>query len=271
MSLALRTRQRKLAAQRASAPAPKSGRKSEGSAKQPDAPRDPAAGEYQLQLASMGADLGALKSLQSVEAKIDLKAHLLPKYDAWCEGVIEAAAAAESRAERLDTDLVLVESLIWAIDVGDLGRALPRIRVAFRHGMDLPQRFERTIGCLVAEEIAETANKAMATDKAHIADIPVLVEIAELTTDHDMPDQARAKLHKAIGTAFERAATAAAERADGPAGKEKAGLEAALQAYRRALALDDKSGVKKSIERTERALKKLADAADKDTGGSPQG
>ena len=89
---------------------------------------------------------------------------------------------------------------------------------------------------VVAEEFAETALKAMSTDKAHVADYAPLVEIADLTTDHDMPDQARAKLHKAIGMAIERA-TDGAEDADlAQAGGRKRGFQTALEAAARTIA-----------------------------------
>lgn len=224
----------------------------------PAASGDPTrANEYELQRASIGEDLGVLKNMQSVASKIEAKAAMLSKYDPWVDGVIEAAQVAEGKGQLIDQDDVLVETMVWAIDCADHVRALPRIRIFFRHGMELPQRFDRTPGCLVAEEFAETALKAMSTDKAHVADYAPLIEIAELTTDHDMPDQARAKLHKAIGMAIERA-TDAAEDADlVQAGGRKRGFQTALEAYKRALAFDDKAGVKKSIERVENKIRKL--------------
>ena len=54
-----------------------------------------------------------------------------------------------------------------------------------------------------------------------------------------MPDVVRAKLYKAHGNALSRADI----------------LGEAVQAYRHALALDDKCGVKKDIERLERTIK----------------
>ena len=228
------------------------------SVSRPSASGDPTrANEYELQRASIGEDLGVLKNMQSVASKIEAKAAMLPKYDPWVDGVIDAAQTAEAKAELIGQDDVLVETMVWAIDCADHDRALPRIRTFFRHGMELPQRFDRTPGCLVAEEFAETALKAMSTDKAHVADFAPLIEIAEITTDHDMPDQARAKLHKAIGMAIERATDAAEDTDLTQAGGRKRGFQTALEAYKRALAFDDKSGVKKSIERVENKIRKL--------------
>ena len=76
-----------------------------------------------------------------------------------------------------------------------------------------------------------------------------------------MPDQVRAKLHKAMGLHLVRTATAADDNPETvPAGAAKAARAAALDHLRRALALNDKCGVKKDIERLERELKKATEA-----------
>jgi hypothetical protein len=64
-----------------------------------------------------------------------------------------------------------------------------------------------------------------------------LNEVAQLTASHDMHDQVRAKLHKAIGYTLER-------DDDSPA---------ALEHLRRALELDERAGVKQDIARIEKA------------------
>lgn len=222
----------------------------------------PAASAYDLKRAELGEDLRALSDIQSIEKKIARKAELLPKYDDWCEGVMDAARTAEDAGKLIGQDDVLVQTMIWAIDTGDAERALPRARLVLRHGMELPSRFERTVGCMIAEEFAETAMKTMNSDQAHVPDPRLLLEIAELTEDRDMPDQARAKLHKALGMAIGRAVDAAVAgetQTEGPAGGPKLAIEAALIHLRRAYALDTRSGVKKMIEQRERQLTKIAE------------
>ncbi|MGY3070374.1 lipoprotein NlpI [Ewingella americana] len=73
-------------------------------------------------------------------------------------------------------------------------------------------------------------------------EIEPLLNTLELTDGEDMPDLVRAKLHKVIGTVY---------RSLG-----RAGL--ALQHMKRALQLDESSGVKKSIEQLEREIKKAS-------------
>ncbi|MBD59007.1 MAG: terminase [Citromicrobium sp.] len=218
----------------------------------------PGAPEHSQLLVQLGEDLKALSQIQSIEQKIARKAKILPGYDAWVEGVLQAATDAEAEGKLIGTDAVLVQTMIWAIDAADFDRAFPRAKVALRHGMDLPQRFERTLGCMIAEEFAETALKAMNTDNAHVPDLRPLLQIADLTEGEDMPDQARAKIHKAIGMTICRMIDAAdAGDKELPAGGKRLALESALNAFRRALALHDKCGVKKMIEQRERDLKAL--------------
>ena len=232
----------------------------------------PGSTEQAQLLVQLGEDLRALSQIQSIEAKIARKAQILPRYDAWVEGVLRAAAEAEDDGRLIGTDAILVQTMIWAIDAADFDRAFPRAKVALRHGMQLPQRFERTLGCMIAEEFAETALKAMATDNAHIADWRPLMQIAELTQDEDMPDQARAKLHKAIGIAMGRVHDASVkENPDLPASHRRAALETALNALNRAVALHDKVGVKKLIEQREREIKALPGQQGVDAGASSDG
>lgn len=220
------------------------------------------ASEYELKRAELGEDVGALREIQSIEAKIARKADLLPKYDAWCAGVIEAATDAEAEGKRIDTDDVLVQTMIWAIDCGDAERAVARATIVIRHGMELPTRFERTAGCMIAEEFAETAMKALKLDEAVVPALVPLLQIEQLTESEDMPDQVRAKLQRAIGEVICRAVDMTADDAafDGPAGGRRAAITAAIAKFKRALQLDSKAGVKKFIEIRERQLRDLGEA-----------
>lgn len=218
------------------------------------------ASEYELKRADLGEDLKSLKEIQSIEAKIARKADLLPKYDDWCAGVLEAAAAAAADGKRIETDDILVQTMIWAIDCADADRAVPRAAVVIGHGMELPTRFERTTGCMIAEEFAETAMKALKLDETAVPAIVPLLTIEQLTEAEDMPDQVRAKLQRAIGEVILRAVdvTPDEEAEEGPAGGKRAAIAAAVGKLKRALQLDSKSGVKKMIEQRERQLRDLA-------------
>lgn len=251
VSLAREHRTRMLAAKAAaSAALPAASRPAEGAE----------ATEYELQLARLGGDLRRLREVQSIEKKIELKRELLPAYDAWVQGVLDAAAVEGGRGVQ---DEIVSQIMIWRIDVGDYSGALPLIEYVLRWSLALPERFNRTAATMIAEEIADAALKALGAgggkDGGEDFDLELLLKIDELTAAADMHDQVRAKLRKAEGLALARLAATIETGSDGPAGGRRAAIEGALTRLRDALRLNAKVGVKKEIERLERELAKLKD------------
>lgn len=196
------------------------------------APGDSMAGasNYELMLSKLAADMRRLKTVQSIERKVDVKREVLPDYVDYVAGAIEGGRGAQ--------DDVLVTILIWRIDVGDYAGALEIATYALEHGMKLPDQYERTLATAVAEEIACAALIVL---PAGAFDTVMLLQVAKLTDRHDMPDQVRAKLYKALGYA------------------QQADPATALPYLERALALSDRIGVKKDIERLTKLLGAGAD------------
>lgn len=224
----------------------------------------PAATEYELQRAVLGRHLARLRDIQSIERKIELKRELLPDLLPWAEGVLAAAHVEVGSAA---ADEVLSHAMIWAIDIGDYGRALPMAEHVLRHRLPMPERFNRTAGTYVAEEIAEAALAKLESGEGF--DLDLLLTVEAMTADEDMHDEVAAKLNKAIGRELMRRADAMAEGAAGtaigagadmPAGGRRAAIDAALRKLGRALELNPRAGVKKDIDRLEREAKKLAGA-----------
>ncbi|MBO7930913.1 terminase endonuclease subunit [Burkholderia pseudomallei] len=195
---------------------------------------------YTLMLAQLDEHRRALKAVESLERKADLKRQFLPAYDAWVAGVLDGAAGAQ--------DDVLMTIMVWRIDVGDFRGALEIGAYAVRHELALPDQYKRSTPCLLVEEFAEAALRAnRAGDPIQVEP---LLEIEWLTVVCDMPDEVRAKLHKAIGY--------------GMASSDPA---KALDHLRRALQLFANVGVKKDIERLERELKNSASGGQSGPGG----
>lgn len=186
---------------------------------------------YHLMHARLFEDYRRLKSVQSVERKIEIKREILPNYAEYVDGVLDAGRGAE--------DEVLMRIMLWRIDVGDIPGALPIARYAMRHGLDPGEQFQRSTAAILAEESAEQA-LALADDDDSMLD--ALCEINELIDGRDMHDQIRAKLHKAIGNGY----------------RASNDLPDALTHYQRAFELNDRAGVKQDIDRIEKALKKQA-------------
>ena len=218
----------------------------------PNAPAPtPALTERAALLQQLGEDLRTLSEIQSVERKIEAKRTMVARYADWCAGAISAAPAQPG-----EQDDLLTTVMIWLIDIGDWPRALAIAAYVLTHGIALPERYKRTPGTLVAEEVA-----AASLADVEAVDFPTLAAAALLTDSHDMPDQVRAKLAKAAGRRLHHdAAHFDSEAPDAVAGGKAALLDAAIAAMRRALKLDEKCGVKKDIETIEREIRNLAPA-----------
>ncbi|WP_040568224.1 phage terminase small subunit [Perlucidibaca piscinae] len=201
---------------------------------------------YELMLAKLTQDRARLKAIQSVETKIAVKREILPEYADYVAGALVGGKGGQ--------DEVLTRVMLWRIDIGDIAGALPLASYVLRYQLVLPDSFNRTMGCLIAEEIAEQALVAVAAGTPMALEL--LASTAELTTEQDMPDEARAKLEKAIGRTM-----LAQINPDAPASTDKTWLEQAIPHLHRALTLHDKCGVKTEIDRAERALKKIAEPA----------
>lgn len=231
-TLAQRTQMRKRAAQEAAAAAP--------------AALMDGLTTYELMLAKLQQDQLRLKQVQSQQGKAALKVELLPDYVPYVDGVLSAGQGAQ--------DDVLLTVMVWRFDAGDFAGGLDVADYVLRHGLKTPDRFNRTTGCLVAEEVAEAALKALKAGGDF--DLPLLIRTAVLTDEHDMPDEARAKLYLAMGKAEAKGVNP--EQIDAAALQR---LESAKQLLARAIELHDKCGAKKDLEGVDRLLKKHAGTA----------
>lgn len=183
------------------------------------------AGPYDLMLAKLHQDKHRLKLVQSVERKADVKRAILPDYADYVAGVLAGGRGAQ--------DAVLLAVMVWRLDAGDYPGCLEIAEYALANNWTMPDQFQRTLATVVAEDFAEVALVAL---KGGEFDAQLLQRVAALTDQHDMPDQVRAKLYKAIGYAVQ------ADPAE------------ALPYLERALQLHDKVGVKKDIERLQKQL-----------------
>lgn len=204
--------------------------------------------QYEQHLAKLQQDRLRLKQVQSKAAKSQIKRELVAEYDAYLDGVLAADTGSP--------DEVLTTLLVWNIDAGRFERALELAAYAFRHGLETADRFRRTLGTLVAEEIAEAALDALAAgDAVDRVPVDVLARTAELVTGQDMPDEVRAKLFLALG----RSVLADAGDAGDAPGAES--LSHAVDWLQQAIALHAGCGGKKDLERAQRLLKKQAGPA----------
>ena len=192
------------------------------------------ASRYELMLAKLATDRARLHIVKSNERKAAVKRELLPEYEDYVTGSLEGGRGAQ--------DDVLTTIMLWRIDAGDYTGALPIAEYALTHRLTLPDEFSRSTATVVAEEFAEQAIIALRAGQPF--DVEQLKHVADLTEPHDMPDQVRAKLYKAIGLTVQ----------DKP--------DVALLYLNRALKLHDRSGVKQDIDRLQKQLGHSAAGSD---------
>lgn len=199
---------------------------------------------YELMLAKLQQDQLRLKQVQSQQNKAKVKAELLPEYVPYIDGILAAGQGAQ--------DDVLVTVMVWRFDAGDYDGGLDIAEYVICHNLQTPNRFNRTTGCLVAEEVAEAALTAQKAGSVFPHDI--LTRTAVLTAEQDMPDEARAKLTLALGRST---LVDLDENNPGQPGQIQAGIDLLKSAIQQ----HNSCGGKKDLERAERLLKKHAGPA----------
>lgn len=218
---------------------------------------NPAAAEYRQLLASLHNDLRALHDVQSVQGKIDRKATMITAYLPWVIGALSAGVATDAGPGAAVQDEIVATMLVWHLDLCAWSEALTIADHMLRHGVSLPERYKRDVATLLVDRVADTAK-----EDAAAVPFDILTATLALTDGRDMPDQARAKLHRAIGLDLMAQADAFDPTAESAVAGGKPFLVAtALAALRTALKLHQNVGVKKQIEQLEREEKRLAEAA----------
>ncbi|MDD5175739.1 MAG: phage terminase small subunit [Sterolibacterium sp.] len=190
------------------------------------------ANAYELMLAKLTEDKRRLHDVQSFDRRAEIKRELLPEYTPWIEGVLKGDQGVQ--------DDVLMTIMVWHIDVGNLFYALEIAGYAIKHKLAMPDQYKRSTGCLIAEEFADYALRQKDGIGADVTED--LIAAGNLVAAEDMPDEVRAKLLKAIGYGLD----------------QQGDKTEAVDYLKRALALHDKVGVKKDIERLEREIKNSA-------------
>lgn len=190
--------------------------------------------QYELMLAQLVTHQRQLSQIQSIKRRVEVKAGLLPDYAAYVDGIIAGNAGAQ--------DDVLMTVMMWRIDVGELAGAIDIADYAIEHNLAMPERFKRDTATLIAEETAEYAIAHVENNTTTEGDITEhLFHVLALTTEKDMPDEVRAKLHKALGLQLQHS-----------------NKQEAVSHLSRALELNPRSGVKKLLDK----LKKDAEQAE---------
>ncbi len=143
---------------------------------------------YEQMLVKLAADQRTLKAIYSKELKA-AKTRTAAVLVAVERGVLEQGKGAQ--------DDILMTVMLWRLDTGDIAGALEIARYALKYGLTMPGKHRRTPPYMFTEEVALAAMRAHAAGES--VDTRLLTETLELTATADMPDEARAKLHKITG------------------------------------------------------------------------
>lgn len=213
--------------------------------------------EAQRALHWLHAQKGLLSGIQSHQARHAHKAQVLPEILPYIDGVLAAAHKQAQAGQAVTADPVLAHCAVWAIDAGDWPLAVRLAEHLIQHGLPMPDEFERTAATAFADMMSEAAlygrlPAGLAAD--------YMRQVAALTQEHDMPDQSRAKVHKAIAYAL-AGKTLLAGQAGEWAGLDAATLAMALQHLTQAERLDAECGVKKDIAAVQKLLAQAAPEA----------
>ncbi|MGN2303200.1 terminase endonuclease subunit [Salmonella enterica] len=192
---------------------------------------------YEQMLVKLADDRRTLKNIRSNERKAEKKRELLPFYAPWVAGVLTDGRGAQ--------DDIVMTVMLWRLDAGDIAGALEIAPYALKYGLTSDHR--RTTPYMLVEEVALAALRLR--DAGESVDLSWLQTTIDLTDGADVPDMVRACLHKVTGLTL-----------------RDAGMNAeALAQFQRAMQLDRNAGVRKEIERLERALKPKAEAPPRKT------
>lgn len=192
---------------------------------------------YEQMLVKLAEDRRTLKNIRSNERKAEKKRELLPFYAPWVAGVLADGRGAQ--------DDIVMTVMLWRLDAGDVAGALEIAPYALQYGLTSDHR--RTTPYMLVEEVALAALRLR--DAGEPVDLSLLLTTLSLTDGADVPDMVRARLHKVTGLTLRDAGQNAE----------------ALAQFQRAMQLDRNAGVRKEIERLERALKPKPEAAPRKT------
>ena len=170
-------------------------------------------------------DYEQLSNIQSISHKKELKAEFLPFYIPWIEGTIAEGVGTQ--------DDMLVKLMVWCLDTHEFKVATDIAEYALLNDFVMPEPFTRDVATVFVEQLSDEMLKEV-EDVAVYTDL--IQRAIDSTTGQDMPDQVRAKLYRVLGDSLKDAKP-----------------NEAIDAYEKAIKLDDKVGCKKDLEQLRKA------------------
>lgn len=196
--------------------------------------------EYEKMLYLLSRHKKDLKDILATDRKAEFKKRILPDYLPWITGALREGSGKQ--------DNVLMTWLVWAIDCGEYHLALEIASYAIFHDLRLPDGFTRTVPMLVAEEFADAAKIAKATNQPF--NVGYLQQAEQLIRDIDILDESHARLLKELGLSLVETSP-----------------ETALVHLEKAFSLNMNIGVKTDIKKLRKQLGKTEENSDGENDG----
>ncbi|HDU7926710.1 TPA: terminase [Acinetobacter baumannii] len=190
----------------------------------------PDASVYQLQLTELKNDIHVLRSIQSQEKRTEVKKELIPKHLPYVLGVVQSGA-------KVEQDEVITTIMLWCFDCGLFNQGLSLAEYALEQNLKMPDSFSRNTATVVVEEIGNAARVAHKAGEDF--SLETLEKAFELTSEHDMPNEVRAKLYVALGRSC----------------LKKEFFNSAVSYFKTALKLHENCGCKQELQKAEKHYK----------------
>ena len=190
----------------------------------------PDASVYQLQLTELKNDIHVLRSIQSQEKRAEAKKELIPKHMPYVLGIVQSGA-------KVEQDEVITTIMLWCFDCGLFNQGLSLAEYALEQNLKMPDSFSRNTATVVVEEIGNAARVAHKAGEDF--SLETLEKAFELTSDHDMPDEVRAKLYVGLGRSS----------------LKNENYKASVFYFETALKLHENCGCKQELKKAEKLLK----------------
>lgn len=179
--------------------------------------------EAQLLMMRLQHDKQRLSALESIEKKITLKKELYEAYLPWISGILEKNDGSD--------DVILQTVFIWLLDISEFAQAYPMANYLIEHQIALEGFNVSTAGF-----IARSLSNDIIKNEGDI-DRKLIEQYERLIAGLDYPDALQAQWEKALGLVAQK----------------NEDFSTALRHFNRALVLDENSGVKKLINKVEKA------------------
>lgn len=179
----------------------------------------------------MGDAITEMKNLEDIEDRDSYKAEAIKRVEAFVMGYVESAAKYPN--------IVAVWMMVFLFDLGDIARAVPlALHLATQKIHKMPQRFNSSVYQFICDYVYDWSVKQLEANKSAGPYLEQVIQAIE-SEKWQLSDIVHGKMYAIHGKHLEAL------------GED----EAALNAFEKAMDLNERAGVKKKIERLTAKLK----------------